>query len=62
MANSRIREYLRGDKGAPGEKKLVRKIDFFILSFCCLMYVPPLLYILPKGDRLLSSQVFHELS
>ena len=22
----------------PGERKLVQKIDFFILSFCCLSY------------------------
>ncbi|KAG9772731.1 Pantothenate transporter liz1 [Exophiala dermatitidis] len=34
---SSFRAYLRSDK-SPQEKKLVRKVDFFILSFCCLMY------------------------
>ncbi|KAI1577276.1 UhpC Sugar phosphate permease [Pyrenophora tritici-repentis] len=37
MANGFI-AYLRGDQNAPGERKLVQKLDFFILSFCCLMY------------------------
>ncbi|XP_014551885.1 hypothetical protein COCVIDRAFT_111699 [Bipolaris victoriae FI3] len=37
MANSFI-AYLRGDQNAPGERKLVQKLDFFILTFCCLMY------------------------
>jgi len=32
-----FKTYLRGDK-SPEEKKLIRKVDFFILSFCCLMY------------------------
>ena len=36
---SRLKEYLKGHENAPGEKKLVRKIDFFILTFCCLMLV-----------------------
>lgn len=31
-------QYLRGDPKAPGERKLVVKLDFFILTFCCLMY------------------------
>ncbi|KAF1966665.1 pantothenate transporter-like protein [Bimuria novae-zelandiae CBS 107.79] len=31
-------EYLRGDPRAPGERKLIVKLDFFILTFCCLMY------------------------
>jgi hypothetical protein len=31
-------QYLRGDQNAPGERKLVQKLDFFILTFCCLMY------------------------
>ncbi|EXJ87779.1 hypothetical protein A1O1_04706 [Capronia coronata CBS 617.96] len=34
---SSFRAYLRSDK-SPEEKKLVRKVDFFILTFCCLMY------------------------
>ncbi|KAE8834209.1 hypothetical protein HRS9122_08289 [Pyrenophora teres f. teres] len=37
MANGFI-AYLRGDQNAPGERRLVQKLDFFILSFCCLMY------------------------
>jgi hypothetical protein len=37
MANNFI-TYLRGDQNAPGERKLVQKLDFFILTFCCLMY------------------------
>ncbi|KAK2740134.1 hypothetical protein FQN57_006249 [Myotisia sp. PD_48] len=31
-------EYIRGPEGRPGEAKLLRKLDFFILTFCCLMY------------------------
>jgi len=31
-------EYLRGSQSAPGERKLIRKLDFFILTFCCLSY------------------------
>ncbi|CAG8951264.1 hypothetical protein HYFRA_00008013 [Hymenoscyphus fraxineus] len=34
----RIREYIHQPYEHPGEGKLVRKLDFFILSFCCLMY------------------------
>ncbi|KAI0548107.1 major facilitator superfamily domain-containing protein [Xylaria curta] len=34
---TRLREYFHTDY-KPGEKKLVRKIDFFILTFCCLSY------------------------
>jgi|TARA_R110002003_G_scaffold112_18_gene9709 ACS family pantothenate transporter-like MFS transporter len=37
MAN-RFVQYIRGDQHAPGERKLVQKLDFFILTFCCLMY------------------------
>ncbi|TPX12754.1 uncharacterized protein E0L32_000931 [Thyridium curvatum] len=37
MAFSKIREYFHAEY-QPGERKLVRKLDFFILSFCCLMY------------------------
>jgi hypothetical protein len=35
---SRLREYLSPGGLKPGEKKLVQKIDFFILTFCCLSY------------------------
>ncbi|KAH8789759.1 major facilitator superfamily domain-containing protein [Hyaloscypha finlandica] len=38
MAFKRIREYVSHPYEHPGEGKLVRKIDFFILTFCCLMY------------------------
>ncbi|EEQ84489.1 MFS pantothenate transporter [Blastomyces dermatitidis ER-3] len=31
-------QYLRGTESRPGEAALLRKIDFFILTFCCLMY------------------------
>jgi ACS family pantothenate transporter-like MFS transporter len=34
---SAFRTYLRSEK-TPEERKLIRKVDFFILSFCCLMY------------------------
>ncbi|RYP20833.1 hypothetical protein DL765_002567 [Monosporascus sp. GIB2] len=34
---SKIREYFRVQY-QPGERKLVQKIDFFILTFCCLSY------------------------
>ena len=32
MAN-RFTQYIRGDQHAPGERKLVQKLDFFILTF-----------------------------
>ncbi|KAF4341349.1 major facilitator superfamily transporter [Fusarium beomiforme] len=35
--SSRIKEYLHVDY-KPGERRLVQKIDFFILTFCCLSY------------------------
>lgn len=35
---NRFIDYLRGPEGRPGEARLLRKLDFFILSFCCLMY------------------------
>jgi ACS family pantothenate transporter-like MFS transporter len=41
MAAHRLKEYFFTPESAPGERKLVRKIDFFILTFCCLMYVSP---------------------
>ncbi|KAI0887149.1 MFS general substrate transporter [Annulohypoxylon maeteangense] len=34
---SRLREYFHTEY-QPGERKLVQKIDFFILTFCCLSY------------------------
>ncbi|RYP91569.1 hypothetical protein DL770_002283 [Monosporascus sp. CRB-9-2] len=34
---SKIREYFRVEY-QPGERRLVQKIDFFILTFCCLSY------------------------
>ncbi|KAI0481874.1 major facilitator superfamily domain-containing protein [Xylaria cf. heliscus] len=34
---TKLREYFHTDY-KPGEKKLVQKIDFFILTFCCLSY------------------------
>ncbi|KAI0841635.1 MFS general substrate transporter [Hypoxylon sp. FL0890] len=36
-ARSRLREYFHTEY-QPGERKLVQKIDFFILTFCCLSY------------------------
>lgn len=34
-----LREYFTSAwRSDPAERKLVRKIDFFILSFCCLSY------------------------
>ncbi|PGH00910.1 hypothetical protein AJ79_08065 [Helicocarpus griseus UAMH5409] len=38
MAGKSFLEYLRGTESRPGETALLRKIDFFILTFCCLMY------------------------
>ncbi|KAM5352620.1 hypothetical protein ACJ41O_005342 [Fusarium nematophilum] len=35
---SKIKEYLHVDY-KPGERRLVQKIDFFILTFCCLSYL-----------------------
>lgn len=37
MTRQRLREYLSSNY-QPGERKLVQKIDFFILTFCCLSY------------------------
>ncbi|KAF7562889.1 hypothetical protein G7046_g1241 [Stylonectria norvegica] len=36
--SSKIKEYFRGTHSSPLEKKLVLKLDFFILTFCCLAY------------------------
>ncbi|GKT92093.1 major facilitator superfamily transporter [Colletotrichum tofieldiae] len=38
MALDKIRQYLNVEY-SPGERKLLQKCDFFILSFCCLSYL-----------------------
>ncbi|KAJ5009889.1 Pantothenate transporter liz1 [Colletotrichum sp. SAR 10_99] len=38
MALDKIRQYLHVEY-QPGERKLIQKIDFFILTFCCLSYL-----------------------
>ncbi|KUJ12367.1 MFS general substrate transporter [Mollisia scopiformis] len=38
MTFKRVREYITQPYEHPGEGRLVRKLDFFILTFCCLMY------------------------
>jgi ACS family pantothenate transporter-like MFS transporter len=37
MGSPTLKQYFGSEK-TPEEKKLVRKLDFFILTFCCLMY------------------------
>lgn len=37
MAPSKLREYFKVEY-RPGERLLVQKVDFFILTFCCLSY------------------------
>lgn len=37
MGGPTLKEYFHSEKSA-AEKKLVRKLDFFIMTFCCLMY------------------------
>lgn len=37
MARQKLREYLSANY-QPGERALVQKIDFFILTFCCVSY------------------------
>ena len=34
----KAKEYFRGQPVSPVERKLLLKLDFFILSFCCLAY------------------------
>jgi MFS transporter, ACS family, pantothenate transporter len=53
---TRLKDYLHTDY-QPGERVLVQKIDFFILTFCCLSYFtnyvscfPPLWYGLGTDD------------
>ncbi|KAK1598431.1 major facilitator superfamily transporter [Colletotrichum navitas] len=38
MAFDKVRQYLSAEY-APGERKLLQKCDFFILTFCCLSYL-----------------------
>ncbi|KLU82750.1 hypothetical protein MAPG_01819 [Magnaporthiopsis poae ATCC 64411] len=38
MALDKVRQYLHVEY-QPGERKLIQKIDFFILTFCCLSYL-----------------------
>lgn len=47
MAHQRLCEYFSSTY-QPGEKQLVRKIDFFILTFCCLSYFTNYVSILSK--------------
>ncbi|BCS29596.1 uncharacterized protein APUU_71166A [Aspergillus puulaauensis] len=35
---ARFAAYIKGPESVPGEAKLLRKLDLFILSFCCLCY------------------------
>ncbi|KAL2833985.1 major facilitator superfamily domain-containing protein [Aspergillus pseudoustus] len=35
---SNFLSYIKGGESVPGERKLLRKLDAFILSFCCLCY------------------------
>lgn len=35
---TKFKSYIKGQESVPGERKLLRKIDAFILSFCCLCY------------------------
>ncbi|KAL1859492.1 hypothetical protein Daus18300_009637 [Diaporthe australafricana] len=37
MAHSKLREYFKVEY-QPGERLLIQKVDFFILTFCCLSY------------------------
>ena len=37
MLRQRVRDYFHTEY-QPGEATLIRKIDFFILTFCCLSY------------------------
>jgi len=49
MANKFL-QYLHGKQRARGERKLVQKLDFFILTFCCLMYFVNYLGMCPAGS------------
>lgn len=49
MASSRLREYFNVQY-QPGERKLIQKIDFFILTFCCLSYLVNYVSLMPSED------------
>lgn len=38
MVLTRVKAYFRGRPTSAAEKKLVVKLDFFILTFCCMAY------------------------
>lgn len=38
MVFTKFKEYLMDPHTSAAEKKLVRKLDFFILTFCCMAY------------------------
>lgn len=48
MAHSKLREYFKVEY-RPGERLLVQKVDFFILTFCCLSYF--MNYVSPHRPR-----------
>lgn len=54
MASSRIREYFNVQY-QPGERKLIQKIDFFILTFCCLSYFVNYVRLMPYEAALKQS-------
>lgn len=60
-SRSKLRDYFHVEY-QPGERKLVQKIDFFILTFCCLSYftnyvsIPRLAFFFP--DKMLDGAHF----
>lgn len=54
MAPSKLREYFKVEY-QPGERVLVQKVDFFILTFCCLSYF--MNYVSPHHCDLTSTPV-----
>jgi MFS transporter, ACS family, pantothenate transporter len=57
MARSRLREYFHVEY-QPGERVLIQKIDFFILTFCCLSYFMNYVGVVSairRGDHVLQS-------